>query len=276
MREKQVRSAGRAQADVGDPVRVDPGRLQDGAVHAGEVEPPAGRPGRHRVGFPGGQGTRHGLRHRCIHLVAAPADAGADGRPAVTGVRAVGGCHGLEGTCRDPPRRAPPASVHGRCGPLHRVVDQDREAVGRRDHQGQIGEVRHQRIVRVALVQEEVRESLAGHQRLAHGQHAISVHLLDPDHLRGLEIKGPKEPAPVLLDGFGIVSDAHPQVERGVGHPAHAALPRAEGMHHPVRIPEDGGLDQDWWTGGLVDWWTGHAKDAFHFTTRSGRIPRAR
>ena len=117
-------------------------------------------------------------------------------------------------------------------------------AVGGGDHLGQVGLVGHQRMLLIPLVQVEARQSRARHQRFVHPEHPVTVYLLDPDHLRELEAERPKEAAAVLLDRVGIGADAHPKVERGVGRPAHPALPGAEGVDHAVRVSEDLRLDK--------------------------------
>jgi len=245
MGEKKIRPAGRAQPHIGDSVRADARPHEDGPIHPGKIQLKVVGPRRHGVLCPGRQGGPHGIRDRCVHLVAAAPDAGSDRHPAIPRVRPVGGRHGLDRPSRDAFRRAPPSRVHGRDHAANRVVDQKRQAVGGGDHQGQVGKVRDQPIVFVCLVQEKARESRARHQRFVHPEHPVAVHLPDPDHLREFKVERPEEAAAVLLDRVWIVADAHPKVERGVGGPAHPALPGAERVHDAVRVLEDLGLD-DW------------------------------
>ena len=216
-----------AGLDLLHPRQLQPARIAALQVHlellraVGGDEGPGLRP--HR--------GRQGLRHVGVGLEAAGADAGADGRQEVLGVRAVGGGHSLHRLFGDAQGGAPPAGVDRPHRLLDRVIEQDHDAVGGENEQGQAGDVGDQA---VGVVVPLPPEALAG-VGLRHEAHRVLVDLLTEDGPGHVQPHGGAEPVVVLLHVGRIVpgDGGIAQVHRGQMALADAPQAGGEAVAHP-------------------------------------------
>jgi hypothetical protein len=244
VREEEVGPAGRAEPRILDPVWADPGLLQDGAVHPGQIQPAMAESSRRRVRFPVGERRGHRPHHRRVHLETASADPGPEGRPAIGRIRPIGRLHGEDGPGRDPLRRPPPAGVNGRHRPSDRIMNQDRQAISRRDHQSHIRQLRDKRVELGRLLHQAARKPGAPHQACIHPQDLVPMHLFGADDPGRIDAEGDEEAPPVLLHEGEVVPHALPQIERGERGPADSALPAAERVNDLARLGEQPGPDE--------------------------------
>ena len=168
--------------------------------------------------------ARHGLRHVGVRLKAAIAYRRADGRADVPrlGAEVAHQAHRDAGYVA---HRAPPAAVHRARRGAHRVVQQQRHAVGREAEDGQALHVGDE-AVRVA----GGGVGRAAAVRVRHEAHVGAVHLLRVRRAHHVHAQRGAEDAVVLDDPLALVAAVEAEVERGEPALGHAAIAGGEGV----------------------------------------------
>ena len=93
-------------------------------------------------------------------------------------------------------------------GPLHRIVDDDRHAVGDAEHERHAGKVGHDGVRMGQGI--GITAGTAADLCRSHGDDVVFVGLLGRRQLlQGIAQEG-TEAAPVLQDGLGLVADVEP------------------------------------------------------------------
>ncbi len=155
----------------------------------------------------------HGVGHIVVRLEAAGADARADGNADILRPRAEEPSHFSYRLSRQVQSSATPAGVDRTDGRRHRVVEQQDDAVRRKDHQVQPRLIGHQGISGKISPNEQSLAAVRG----GHMADGVLMDLLGLDHVLDIRPQGLAEPAVIFQHAFPAVRvrAAPPEVQRG-------------------------------------------------------------